>query len=531
MTTDDTITATTASGAKERIGKYRVHPAAAMFPLLEGQDYENLRSSIEANGQQRSIVVLGDVLLDGRNRLRVCLELGVEPRTMEYTGKLDPVDFILVSNVDRRHLTEDQRVAIRTKIRMWVISQQNAEAQKTGKSADGTAGGRGRKKNPDTKTYPGLSVPLLPGLSVPPLPELSEPKTAAKNRRTTVGQIAEAAKVSHHKAEQAVAVAKAAPDLLDQVAAGLVELKDAAKQVKARAPQAMVEELKVLEPERKMRRTFRFEEWTAMSPEERLAALSLRDPKAQFNLQDNENIGWARFSTNQARGCELECPYCYARDFANRFYPEGFEPVFVPELLSAAANTPVPKEAEHDISYRNVFVCSMGDLFGNWVPKECIEAVLQMARENPQWNFLFLTKVPQRLAEFEFPDNAWVGTSVDHQGRVRNVEQAMAKVKAGKRWISVEPQLTRIEMDFSIFDWVVIGGASKSTKTPEWRPPHIWVYETTIKAKAAGCSVYHKSNLFLAEPLREFPGVLTVERQLPEEFGLGSGLVQLKVKS
>jgi protein gp37 len=286
------------------------------------------------------------------------------------------------------------------------------------------------------------------------------------------------------------------------------------------------EGLKVLQPERKKRRTFLVEEWKTMSPEERLAALSLRDPKAQFNLQDNESVGWARYTTNPERGCEIDCPYCYARDLA-RFYPEGFAPVFVPEILSAAANTLVPKEAEYDVSYRNVFVCSMGDLFGNWVPDEWIEAVLKMARENPQWNFLFLTKVPQRMAEFEFPDNAWAGTTVDHQRRVRNAEQAMAKVKAGKRWASIEPMETRIEMDFSIFDWVVIGGASKSSQTPQWVPPHVWVYETTIKAKAAGCAVYHKSNLFLAEPLHEFPGVFTVERQLPKEFGLG--LVQIKI--
>jgi protein gp37 len=281
-----------------------------------------------------------------------------------------------------------------------------------------------------------------------------------------------------------------------------------------------VEELKIRQPERETRKRYTVQRWNAMCIDERLAALSLRDPKARFNRQDDEHIGWAQFSINPVRGCELGCFYCYARDIANRFYPEGFDPVFIPELLSAAANTPVPKEAECDIGYRNVFVVSMGDLFGPWVPTEWIEAVLKMTRENSQWNFLFLTKVPQHLAEFDFPDNAWVGTSVDNQGRVRSAEQAMAKVRAGKRWVSIEPMETRIEMDFSMFDWAVIGGGSKSTKTPEWIPPHLWVYETTIKARAAGCAVYHKTNLHLAEPLHEFPGVMTVERQLPPEFGL-----------
>jgi len=103
---------TPVAASEERIGKYRVHPVAAMFPLLEGQQYEDLRNSIESYGQQKNIIIQGDVLLDGRNRLKVCLELGLEPRVGEYTGKLDAVDYILIANVDRRHLTDDMRTAI-----------------------------------------------------------------------------------------------------------------------------------------------------------------------------------------------------------------------------------------------------------------------------------------------------------------------------------------------------------------------------------------------------------------------------------
>ena len=35
------------------------------------------------------------------------------------------------------------------------------------------------------------------------------------------------------------------------------------------------------------------------------------------------------------------------------------------------------------IGYRNVFTCSMADLFGRWVPVEWIEAVLDSVRANP----------------------------------------------------------------------------------------------------------------------------------------------------
>jgi protein gp37 len=61
------------------------------------------------------------------------------------------------------------------------------------------------------------------------------------------------------------------------------------------------------------------------------------------------------------------------------------------------------------------------------------------------------------MAEFKYPDNAWLGTSVDFQARVKNAERAMRKVKAKVKWLSIEPMLECISMDWSIFDWVVLG--------------------------------------------------------------------------
>jgi ParB-like chromosome segregation protein Spo0J len=50
----------------------QVHPAAAMFPLLEGPEFEELCDDIQASGLANPIVIHGDILLDGRNRLRAC---------------------------------------------------------------------------------------------------------------------------------------------------------------------------------------------------------------------------------------------------------------------------------------------------------------------------------------------------------------------------------------------------------------------------------------------------------------------------
>lgn len=58
--------------------------------------------------------------------------------------------------------------------------------------------------------------------------------------------------------------------------------------------------------------------------------------------------------------------------------------------------------------------------------------------------------------------------------------------------------------DLGLFQWVVLGGASRSTSTPEFRPPRAWTEHLEQQAHAAGCKVYEKTNLL--ERVREYPG-------------------------
>jgi protein gp37 len=158
------------------------------------------------------------------------------------------------------------------------------------------------------------------------------------------------------------------------------------------------------------------------------------------------------------------------------------------------------------MGHKNVFVCSMADLFGRWVPAEWIEAVLAACRAAPQWNFLFLTKFPQRMAEFEFADNFWLGTTVDCQARVANAEKAFRKLRSGVKWLSLEPMLEPLRFDdLGAFQWLVVGGASKSSQTPEWHPPLRWIVELREQALAAGVPFYCKTNLD-APRVRGYPG-------------------------
>ena len=45
------------------------------------------------------------------------------------------------------------------------------------------------------------------------------------------------------------------------------------------------------------------------------------------------------------------------------------------------------------------------------------------------------------------------------------------------------------------FHWIVIGGASATDKTPEWHPPRDWIVDLERQARAAGLTVYEKTNL------------------------------------
>lgn len=272
------------------------------------------------------------------------------------------------------------------------------------------------------------------------------------------------------------------------------------------------------------------EEWKRASDDDRARYLKMGGD-SKFNEQDNNSIEWAHWSWNPVTGCKHDCPYCYARDIAERFYPDdyGFAPTIHPSRLNAPANMGAPKKTS--VADRNVFTCSMADLFGRWVPQEWIDAVLDSVRKAPEWNFLFLTKFPKRLAGIKFPDNAWVGTTVDCNARLKSAEDAFEKVQAKVKWLSIEPMIEPLKFSrLSLFQWIVIGGSSRSTQTPEWRVPFDWWAPLHLEAKSLGLTVYHKDNL-MTERERGYPGHPHVNpKRAPEPFHYLGGKKKAEVE-
>jgi hypothetical protein len=120
------------------------------------------------------------------------------------------------------------------------------------------------------------------------------------------------------------------------------------------------------------------DQWRTLESSARAALLQpdLGDRTApSFTRQTGTDIEWAMWSTNPITGCLHDCPYCYARELANSprlaaQYPFGFTPTLHPKRLLSARFMKVPSEAAIDTRHRNVFLGSMADMFGRWVPEE-----------------------------------------------------------------------------------------------------------------------------------------------------------------
>ena len=88
------------------------HPLAELFPLLEGEEFEDFKRDIARNGLLEPITLLGGLILDGRNRYRACRELGIEPVTVEWSGPGDAAAYVCSRNLHRRHLSVGRRAMI-----------------------------------------------------------------------------------------------------------------------------------------------------------------------------------------------------------------------------------------------------------------------------------------------------------------------------------------------------------------------------------------------------------------------------------
>lgn len=471
------------------LDKYKIHPIAAKFPLIEGQEFEDLVESVRQNGLRESVVRAPDgvTIVDGRNRLRACYEARVDPHFRNLGPQYDEdqiVRFIVDHNLHRRHLNAGQKAFLALDIESHLAK--------------------------DAKKRQGQRNDLKPDNIRADLPKSSEADRPREKAARVTG-------ASGRGVQMAKKVAAVSPELKTKVETGGVSLdaayKEAQKIEKQRAKTEAPPAKKDDSPKTLVLKTHDGVDVLYPQPKS----------KPKFNETPGEGISWANFSWNPVTGCLKNCAYCYAREIANSermksVYPVGFTPLFHSERLSCPENTPVPAGADENPALRRVFVCSMSDLYGGWVPDEWIEKVHGSISENPQWQYIHLTKNPSRYVVMPPPSGGWIGASVDEQKAVRIAEDAMARVEgAAVRWLSIEPMREELKFkDLSMFDWIVIGAQTETYqptgRVPAFAPPFEWVARIVAQAREAGCKIHLKPNL-IGRTDGQSPGM-----QLPNEY-------------
>lgn len=205
-------------------------------------------------------------------------------------------------------------------------------------------------------------------------------------------------------------------------------------------------------------------------------------------------IEWTETTWNPVTGCTKispGCQNCYAERMAKRLqamkspnYANGFKLTCHPEALS------IPNKWKRN---RLVFVNSMSDLFHEDVPITFVKKVLMSIRFADQHQYQVLTKRSQRLREMslglKWPDNAWVGVSVENRDYVYRVED-LKQVEAAVRFLSIEPLIGAIpKIDLSGIDWVIVGGESGPGARPIKKE---WVVDIRNQCELQGVPFFFK---------------------------------------
>jgi len=243
-------------------------------------------------------------------------------------------------------------------------------------------------------------------------------------------------------------------------------------------------------------------------------------------------IEWCDSTWNPVTGCLHGCKYCYAQRIANRFsgrdgittkaqtmsfmnkkqqwchevnshltrktktgevqpapFPYGFEPTFHRYRLDEPQRWKKPQ---------TVFVCSMADLFGEWVPDSWIDEVFAACNAAPQHRYLFLTKNPRRICQLanekKLPkrDNWWYGSTIDNMKAVTYPGRL-----TDHTFVSIEPLMEYMNVGIGSFgsaEWVIIG-AETGNRKGKVIPEKAWVDKICEAAAITHMAVFMKDSL------------------------------------
>ncbi len=110
---------------------YTFHPACLAFPLLPDGELRELAEDIKLRGLLHPVVIFHGQVLDGRNRLAACEIAGVAPRFIDWSGSGSPVEWVISTNLHRRHLSASQCAVVALDI-LPLLEREAKERQRLG---------------------------------------------------------------------------------------------------------------------------------------------------------------------------------------------------------------------------------------------------------------------------------------------------------------------------------------------------------------------------------------------------------------
>jgi N6-adenosine-specific RNA methylase IME4 len=196
-----------------------IHEAAETFPMFDKQRMDELIEDIRVKGQQVPIVLYRGAVLDGRNRLAACKALGIEPKTKEITGDIDPWSHVWSLNGSRRDLVDEQRYLIWKHCHEQSVEFQ-AERQRIADEANAKRSAKAKEQHAVSNPRAGET---MVGEQSVPVPETKHPerKTKAATSKTNPGAVQRGDKL-----------AKERPDLAAKVRQGEIKPAEAHRQMK-----------------------------------------------------------------------------------------------------------------------------------------------------------------------------------------------------------------------------------------------------------------------------------------------------------
>lgn len=187
-------------------------------------------------------------------------------------------------------------------------------------------------------------------------------------------------------------------------------------------------------------------------------------------------IEWTDITRNITTGCtkiSIGCKNCYAEKMHKRLQLMGLEKY----------KRPFDEVKEHwDMLYilgqklekmkkpKKIFINSMSDLYHPEISNGFIKKALQVFSENPQHTFQLLTKRTGRLTAFNYPENVWLGVTIEHYPTIDRMTELL-KTNARIKFISCEPLLGDIYPSWWTeyfktkgINWIIAGGETGPNK-------------------------------------------------------------------